>query len=72
MTAPRWINAALVLVIVAIMSTAHLLDGPSELDAMQATADSVDDAIKSAATQASNTPARGQKDLKTVVAGGKP
>lgn len=50
----------------------YLLDGPSELDAMQATADSVDDAIKSAATQASNTPARGQRDFKTVVAGVKP
>ena len=72
MTAPRWINAGLVLVIVVIMSTAHLLDGPSELDAMQATADSVDDAIKSAATQASNATARGQKDHKTVVAGVKP
>jgi hypothetical protein len=54
------------------LSTSYLLDGPSELDAMQATADSKQDAIKSAATQASNTPARGQKDLKTVVAGVKP
>lgn len=72
MTAPRWINAALVLVIVVIMSTAHLLDGPTELDSMRATAASKQDAIKSAATQASNAPARGQKDLKTVVAGVKP
>jgi hypothetical protein len=72
MTAPRWINAALVLVIVAIMSTAHLLDGPTEIDAMRATAASKQDAIKSAATQASNMPARGQKDFKTVIAGVKP
>jgi hypothetical protein len=69
---PRIINTALVAVIVLILSTSYLLDGPSELDAMQATADSKQDAIKSAATQASNTPARGQKDLKTVVAGVKP
>lgn len=69
MTAPRWINAGLVLVIVAIMSTAHLLDGPTEVDAMKATAAAKQDAIKSAASQASNAPARGQKDLKTVTAG---
>lgn len=69
---PRIINTALVALIALVLSTSYLLDGPSELDAMQATADSVDDAIKSAATQASNTPARGQKDLKTVVAGVKP
>ena len=69
---PRLINTALVAVIVLILSTSYLLDGPSELDAMQATADSVDDAIKSAASQASNATTRGQKDLKTVVAGVKP
>ena len=72
MTAPRLINAALVLVIVAIMSTAHLLDGPTEIDAMRATAASKQDAINTAASQASNTPARGQKDHKTVTAGATP
>jgi hypothetical protein len=66
---PRLINAALVALIALILSTSYLLDGPSEIEAMQATADSVDDAINMAASQASNTPARGQKDLKTVVAG---
>jgi len=69
---PRIINTALVALIALILSTSYLLDGPSELDAMQATADSKQDAIKTAATQAINTPARGQKDLKTVVAGVKP
>lgn len=66
---PRIINTALVALIALILSTSYLLDGPSELDAMQATADSKQDAIKSAASQAINVPARGQKDLKTVVAG---
>lgn len=65
-------NAALVALIALILSTSYLLDGPSEMDAMQATADSVDDAIKTAATQAINVPARGHKDHKTVVAGVKP
>ena len=69
---PRLINTALVALIALILSTSYLLDGPSELDAMQATAASKQDAIKSAATQASNAPARGQKDFKTVVAGVKP
>ena len=69
---PRLINTALVGLIALILSTSYLLDGPSELDAMQATADSVDDAIKSASSQASNAPARGQKDFKTVVAEVKP
>ena len=69
---PCIINTALVALIALILSTGYLLDGPSELDAMQATADSKQDAIKSAATQANNAPARGQKDFKTVVAGVKP
>ena len=69
---PRIINTALVALIALSLSTSYLLDGPSELDAMRATADSVDDAIKSAATQSSNTPARGHKDHKTMVAGVKP
>ena len=69
---PRIINTALVALIALVLSTSYLLDGPSEIEAMQATADSVDDAIQSAASQANNTPARAQKDLKTVVAGVKP
>lgn len=69
---PRIINTALVALIALILSTSYLLDGPSELDAMQATADSKQDAIKSAASQAINAPARGQKDFKTIVAGAKP
>lgn len=69
---PRLINTALVALIALILSTSYLLDGPSELDAMQATADSKQDAIKSAANQAINVPARGHKDHKTVVAGVKP
>ena len=68
----RLITPMLTAAFVAVLCLGYLLDGPSELEAMQATADSVDDAIKSAASQASNTPARGQKDLKTVVAGVKP
>jgi len=62
------INTALVTVLALILSTGYLLDGPSEIDAIQATADSKQDAIKSAATNASKTPARGQKDHKTTVA----
>ena len=65
----RLLNWLLVALFVIIPSTAYLLDGPSELEAIQATADSKQDAINTAAIEAINTPARGQKDYKTVVAG---
>ena len=48
MTPHRLLNLALAALIALILSTAYLLDGPSELDAIQATADSVADAQNSA------------------------
>lgn len=48
MTPHRLLNLALAAAIALILSTAYLLDGPSELDAIQATADSVADAQNSA------------------------
>ena len=65
----NWLAAGLVAL---VLSTSYLLDGPSEIDAIQATADSKQDAINTAAIKASNTTARGQKDHKTVVAGVQP
>lgn len=47
----RFINLALAGVICAVMSLSYLLDGPSELDAAKATADSVSDARKAARAQ---------------------
>ncbi len=64
MTLHRTTNIALAVVIAIFLSSAYLLDGPSELDAMQATADSVQDAIDLAATHAYSTGARGQKGTK--------
>lgn len=72
MITPRFFNACLVALFVIIPSTAYLLDGPSDLDAIQATADSKQDAINTAAIKAINTPARGQKNHKTTVAGLQP
>ncbi len=48
MTPHRLLNLALAALIALILSTAYLLDGPSDLDAIQATADSVADAQNSA------------------------
>lgn len=48
MTPHRLLNLALAALIALILSTAYLLDGPSEMDAIQATADSVADAQNSA------------------------
>lgn len=72
MISPHLKTPMLTAAFVLALCLGYLLDGPSELDAMQATADSKQDAIKSAAIQASNATARGQKDFKTVVAGVKP
>jgi len=47
----RFINLALAGVICAILSLSYLLDGPSEIDAAKATADSVTDARKAARAQ---------------------
>lgn len=44
MTPHRALNWLLASVIAAVMSMAYLLDGPTELDAIKATADSVLDA----------------------------
>jgi len=69
---PRLINTAWVGLIVLILCAICLLDGPSELEAMRATADSKQDAIKSAAAKAIKTTATAQKEHKTVVAGVQP
>ena len=68
MSKHRAINLFLATVIAAVLSLSCLLDGPSELDAMLATADSKQDAIKLAATNARTTSGRGQKDHKLLVA----
>jgi len=44
----RLLNIALVSIIALVLSTAYLLDGPSDLDAMQASAASTQDAIQTA------------------------
>jgi len=49
MTPHRALNLFLATLIAAILSAAHLLDGgPSDIEATQATADSVQDAIQTA------------------------
>jgi hypothetical protein len=44
MTAHRFINLMIVAALAVILSTSYLLDGPSDLDALQDTAASVIDA----------------------------
>jgi len=68
MSKHRAFNIFLATVMAAIMSCAYLLDGPSELDAMRATQASKQDAIKTAATHAQRTGARGQKDHQVIIA----
>lgn len=68
MTPHRIFNIALAFVLALGLSCAYLLDGPSDIDAIKASADSTQDAIKSAATYASSTRARARKDHKTIVA----
>lgn len=60
------------IIIAGILSTAYLLDGPSEIDAIQATADAKNDAIESAATHPIDTGARGQNDQQIIVAAVRP
>lgn len=64
----RLIEWLLVSLIALVLASSYLLDGPSEIDAIQATADAKSDAIESAATHASNTRARGQNHQQTIVA----
>jgi len=52
MTPHRLLNLALAAAIAVVLSTSYLLDGPSELDAIQATAASVLDAQAAAAASA--------------------
>lgn len=68
MSPHRITNIALACCIAGVMSCAYLLDGPSELDAAQATQASKQDAIKTAATHARYAKAGGQKDHKIVIA----
>ncbi len=64
----RLIEWLLVSLIALVLASSYLLDGPSELDAIQATADAKNDAIESAATHPIDTGSRGQKHPKTIVA----
>ncbi|WP_114968524.1 hypothetical protein [Rhodoferax ferrireducens] len=53
--------------IALVLSSAWLLDGPSDIEATQAVAADLQDAIKSVAISADYTRARGQKDHKTAL-----
>lgn len=68
MSPHRLLNLALAALIAVMLSAAYLLDGPSDIQAIQANADSTQDAIKSAATHTQRTGARARKDHKTIVA----
>lgn len=68
MTLHRTTNIMLASIIAVMLSTAYLLDGPSDLDALQASVDSKQDAIKTAATHARTTSVRGQKEHKLMIA----
>ena len=72
MSAHRYLNFLLTGLLVAMLSMSYLLDGPSEMDAMRATAAAKRDAIKSASISAHPTKASARKDTKTVVAGVQP
>lgn len=60
------------MIIAAILCLSSLLDGPSDIEAIQATADAKNDAIKSAAISPIDTGARGQNDQQTIVAAVQP
>lgn len=68
MSPHRALNLALALLMAGALSTAYLLDGPSELEAMQAVAEEVQAATEYAATDASSIRARGQFDQNNTVA----
>ncbi|MHB8947532.1 MAG: hypothetical protein ACYC4S_00525 [Rhodoferax sp.] len=68
----RLIEWLLVSLIALVLSSAYLLDGPSDLEAIQATADAKNDAIESAAMQPIDTGARGQNNQQTIVAAVRP
>ena len=50
MTPHRLLNLAIVAAMVVALSASYLLDGPSEIEAAQAVAADLDDAIKGART----------------------
>lgn len=50
MTPHRFLNLAIVAAMVVALSASYLLDGPSEIEAAQAVAADLDDAIKGART----------------------
>ena len=52
MTPHRLLNLAIAAAMLVALSMSYLLDGPSEIEAMQATQAAKQDAIKSAATHA--------------------
>lgn len=73
MSRHRLLNAALVFFFVLVPACAYLLDGPSELDAMQATAASVQDGeaaetarLKMIAAQAHKQAVRAKKEAQKV------
>lgn len=52
MTPHRFLNLAIVAAMVVALSASYLLDGPSEIEAAQAVAADLDDAIKGARSTA--------------------
>ena len=62
MTAHRALNIALACVIAATMATAHLLDGPSELDAARATEASKQDTLHAATAEKRHAKAKALMD----------
>jgi len=63
MTPHRALNWTLAALIALVMSCAYMLDGPSEIQAIQATADSVQDA-QMAAKEAAKPTLIATKDMK--------
>lgn len=68
MTPHRALNYTLAAAMAAVLSLSYLLDGPTELQAAQATQLAKQDAIKNAATHASPARATAQNSHKTTVA----
>ena len=64
----KWLTAAL---LAFVLASGHLLDGPSELDAIEAVEADLQDAIQTAQVQsliAANNPAPGQAATKAAIA----
>lgn len=60
MTPHRFLNLAIVAAMLVALSMSYLLDGPSEIEAAQAVAADLDDAIQGARTSAHTTTAQNE------------